>query len=57
MLNSLTRGLVPRGGLPETLQQMGELDDDWKTLGLTPSSYTPGIITFSCTDMSLFDSW
>jgi len=40
----LTRGLVPRGDLPETLRQMRELEDDWKKLGLTPSSYTPGIV-------------
>jgi len=45
----LTRDLVPRGDLPETLRQMRELDDYWKTLGLTPSSYTPGIIAVSCT--------
>lgn len=45
----LIQGLVPRGDLPETLRQMRELDDDWRTLGLTPSSYTPGIIATSCT--------
>ena len=29
---------------------MKELDDDWKTLGLTPSSYTPGIVIIICTN-------
>ena len=44
----LTRGLVPRGDLPETLRQMRELEANWKTLGLTPSSYTPGIVATPC---------
>jgi len=39
----LTRGLVSRGDLPETLRQMRELEDDRKTLGLAPSSYAPGV--------------
>lgn len=51
----LTRGLVPRGDLPETLRQMKELDEDWRTLGLTPSSYTPGIIDISCTGVFSLD--
>jgi ubiquitin carboxyl-terminal hydrolase 25/28 len=34
---------VPRGDLPETLRRIKELDEDWGRLGLTPSSYTPGI--------------
>jgi ubiquitin carboxyl-terminal hydrolase 25/28 len=54
--DSLTRHLAPRGDLPETLRQMRELDDDWKTLGLTPSSYTPGIITIPRVDTYLLKS-
>ena len=37
---------MPRGDLPETLRQIRELADDWRTLGLTSSSYTPGIINY-----------
>ena len=50
---SLTGDQVTRGDLPETLRQMRELVEDWRTLGLTPSSYTPGTITGSRTDNSL----
>ena len=32
---------------------MRELDGDWKTLGLTPTSYTPGIITILRVDTFL----
>jgi ubiquitin carboxyl-terminal hydrolase 25/28 len=35
---------------------MWELVDDWKILGLTPSSYTPGITTILCTNAFLFKS-
>lgn len=38
---------LPRGGLPETLRQARLLDEDWRTLGLTPSSYTPELLTFA----------
>lgn len=46
----LTQDSVPRGELPETLRQIQLLDEDWRTLGLTPSSYTPGIAGTSCID-------
>jgi ubiquitin carboxyl-terminal hydrolase 25/28 len=36
---------------------MRELDSDWKILGLTPSSYTPGIITTLCTNIFLLKFW
>jgi len=38
---------LPRGELPESLRQMRELDEDWEMLGLTPSSYTPELLTFA----------
>ena len=53
----LTQISAPSGDLPETLRQMRELDDDWKILGLTPSSYTPGIITTHCTNTFLLKFW
>jgi len=52
----LTRGLVPRGDLPESLRQMTELDGYWETLGLTPSSYTPGTVDYPCADMFSLNS-
>ena len=54
--DSLTRGLAPRGDLPESLRQMTELGGYWETLGLTPSSYTPGIVDVPCADMFLLNS-
>lgn len=48
----LTQDPVPRGDLPETLRQTELLDEDWRTLGLTPSSYTPGIVVTSFIDTS-----
>jgi ubiquitin carboxyl-terminal hydrolase 25/28 len=47
------RCLASGGDLPETLRQMRELDSDWKILGLTPSSYTPGIIAILRTNTFL----
>ena len=47
---------MTRGDLPESLRQIRELDGDWRALGLTPSSYTPGIIITSRTEAFLFNS-
>jgi len=52
----LTRCLVPRGDLPESLLHMKGLDGYWRILGLTPSSYTPGTIGVPCADMFSLNS-
>ncbi|KAH9917622.1 uncharacterized protein B0H18DRAFT_691434 [Fomitopsis serialis] len=38
---------IPRGLLPNDLVNLGVLDDAWRTLGMTPSSYTWELLGFA----------
>lgn len=45
---------VKRGQLPESLAGLNFLDDDWRILGLTQSTYDPGLLQYSCIAFSHF---
>ncbi|KAI0328424.1 cysteine proteinase [Cubamyces sp. BRFM 1775] len=38
---------IPRGLLPSALSNYTALDEAWKTLGMTPSTYSPELLTFA----------